>query len=156
MDDEDRRTAMATLAPLLGRWQIRLEADWAGESAVGDCEVDWALGGQFLRVRTTVPDEQAPDSEALVGLSDDGFVQHYFDDRGIARRYAMTFADGVWTLRRDAPDSTPLLFHQRFVGELSDDGDAIAARWETSPDGERWDLDFHLRYTRVGAKPADG
>jgi hypothetical protein len=29
-------------------------------------------------------------------------------------------------------------------------GDTIAGRWETSPDGEAWELDFELNFERVG------
>jgi hypothetical protein len=36
--------------------------------------------------------------------------------RGVVRIYAMTFDDGVWILRRESADFTPLAFAQRFVG----------------------------------------
>ena len=61
--------------------------------------------------RSEVPDvPEAPDGIAIVGVDRDGeaYTQHYFDSRGVARVYAMTFRDGVWTLLRDAPDFTPL------------------------------------------------
>jgi hypothetical protein len=58
----------------------------------------------------------------------------------------MTLSDGVWTQWRDASDPFP----QRFVGELSDDGSAIEARWEKAEDGSDWALDFNLTYTREG------
>ena len=72
-------------------------------------------------------------------------LQHYFDSRGIARIYQMTFADKVWTLQRiaGAPD-----FSQRFTGTFGDD-DTIVGRWESSRDGSNWDPDFDLTYTRV-------
>ena len=38
----------------------------------------------------------------------DTFSALYSDDRGVARVYGMTFADGEWTLLREDPD-----FHQR-------------------------------------------
>ena len=31
------------------------------------------------------------------------YLQHYFDSRGEARVYEMSFADGVWKLMRIAP-----------------------------------------------------
>ena len=39
-------------------------------------------------------------------------------------------------------------FFQRFSGALSEDGRRIDARWERSRDGETWQLDFELTYTR--------
>ena len=40
----------------------------------------------------------------------------------MVRLYAMSFADGVWTLTRESPDFTPLDFRQRFTGTFSTDG----------------------------------
>ena len=79
----------------------------------------------------------------------DGYTQHYFDSRGIARIYAMTFDGRTWTLERHARDFSPLPFHQRWVGTMSAEGDAIDGRWETSPDGRAWELDFELAYRRA-------
>lgn len=61
----------------------------------------------------------------------------------------MTFEGGLWTLLRDAADSTPLSFSQRFTGRLDDTGRTIAGRWETSHDGgETWEHDFELTYRK--------
>jgi hypothetical protein len=48
------------------------------------------------------------------------------DSRGLVRLYAMSLADGVWTLTRESPDFTPLAFRQRFTGTFSDDGNVIS------------------------------
>lgn len=61
----------------------------------------------------------------------------------------MTFDGARWELLRTKPDFTPLDFHQRYVGQLSPDGSAIVGRWESSNDGESWELDFHLNYARL-------
>jgi hypothetical protein len=37
----------------------------------------------------------------------------------------------------------------RCFGAVSDDGNAIAGRWESSSDGSNWKPDFDLTYTRV-------
>ena len=60
------------------------------------------------------------------------------------RVYRGTLSDEAWRLERGAPD-----FHQRFVGELRDDGRTIDARWESSPDGTAWELDFPITYRKV-------
>jgi hypothetical protein len=114
--------------------------------------VEWALGGQFLVQRSEVSYPDAPDSMAIIGLdpAGDGYLQHYFDSRGVARVYAMNLSDGVWTLIRDAPDFSDLNFAQRFNGTFSEDGRAIAGAWEMSQDGVNWNHDFDLAYARVG------
>jgi hypothetical protein len=40
----------------------------------------------------------------------------------------MTLEDDVWTLFREGPD-----WPQRYVGELSEDGNTITGRWERAP-----------------------
>jgi hypothetical protein len=78
-----------------------------------------------------------------------GYTQHYYDSRGVARLYAMSFADGVWTLTRESPDFSPLDFRQRFTGTFSEDGNTITGAWEKSPGGD-WEHDFALTYRRAG------
>ena len=141
--------AMQRLEPFVGTWQV--EASIAPPGMVGAATFAWVLGGRFLLQRAEIPHPEAPDGLCVIGAAEDEgrYVQHYFDSRGIARVYAMTFDDGVWRLWRDAPDFTPLPFHQRFAGTFSDDGDRIEGAWEHSPDGAAWELDFDLTYTRV-------
>jgi hypothetical protein len=113
---------------------------------------EWALGGRFLIERSESPDiPEAPDGLSVVALHSDGesYTQHYFDSRGVARLYAMTFQDGLWTLFRGTPDFSPLDFWQRFSGRFSADGDTIDGRWETSQDGSTWERDFDLTYKRI-------
>ena len=79
----------------------------------------------------------------------EGYLQHYFDSRGIARVYRMGFADGVWTLGRNELDFSPLDFSQRYSGRFSDDGTSIDGVWEICEDGETWRKDFDLTYRRI-------
>ncbi|HEX8854762.1 MAG TPA: hypothetical protein VF752_04110 [Thermoleophilaceae bacterium] len=139
---------LARLEPLVGEWSIEASIP---DAPLGRVVFEWALGGSFLLQRTDVPHPDAPDSLCLIRYDDGSGVysQHYFDSRGVVRLYAMTFGDGVWTLRRDAPDFSPLNFHQRFIGRFWDDGDTIDGHWETSPDGVDWELDFTLIYRRI-------
>ena len=148
-DKTARQDRMERLSPLVGEWSV--EVGFAPGMAVPSV-FEWTLGGRFLTQRTEIPDPNAPDSLMVIGADDegDGYTQHYFDSRGIARLYAMTFGDGVWTLRREAPDFTPLGFHQRFTGTFDDDGRTIRGRWETSHDaGATWEVDFDLTYTKA-------
>ena len=141
---------MERLDQIVGAWAV--EASLAPPGTVRARTVfEWALGGRFLLQRAEIDLPEAPDSLAVIAAdpSTGGFTQHYFDSRGVVRLYAMTFADGVWTLRREAADFTPLSFGQRFVGRFTDDGAAIDGRWEkTRPDGT-WEHDFDLTYARL-------
>lgn len=142
--------AMQRLEPFLGEWSI--EASFEGEP--GTTTFEWELGGHLLAQRSTIPHPAAPDALSLIGYDATGgegeYTQHYFDSRGVARVYAMTFkGDGVWTLERLTADFTPLDFSQRFTGTFSAGGDAITGRWETSQDGVTWETDFELGYRRT-------
>jgi len=153
MDEAERNALHERLAPFVGAWSIEAAFPNAEPTDMrGHTTFAWTLAGAFLEQRSSVPHPAAPDGTSLIGADrgSDGFTQHYFDSRGVARVYAMTFRDRVWTLRRDKPDFTPLHFHQRYVGTFSDDGATIDGRWETSDDGEEWRLDFGLTYRRIG------
>jgi hypothetical protein len=142
-----RHPALERLDAFVGEWS--LEASFVHPAATGRAVFEWVLDGQFLVERAEVAD--APNSIAMVGLDPGGeaFTQHYFDSRGVARVYSMTFSDGVWKLLRDSPDFAPLDFWQRFIGEFSNDGRMINGRWETSKDGSSWEHDFDLTYQKV-------
>jgi hypothetical protein len=147
MMDSPRQTLEA-LDVFVGEWSMT--SSFAPDPASGPharTTFEWLSGRQFLIQRWDVEHPDAPDGIAIIGFDADKatLLQHYFDSRGIARIYEMTFADNVWTLQRTAaaPD-----FSQRFTGTFSDD-DTIVGRWESSPDGANWNSDFDLTYTRV-------
>ena len=143
--------ALRRLEPLVGSWTIEAVAPWAApDDPRGRLGFEWLPGGGFLVQRWEVPVPEAPDGIAVIGwnAARGTLLQHYFDNRGVARVYRMGFADNVWTLQRDEADFSPLDFRQRWRGTL--DGDIIVGAWETSADGETWELDFELRYRRLG------
>lgn len=144
------------LQPLIGEWSLamvmpgqerpaqlpdigaRVTFEWLGEQA-------------FVVERWTVPVPEAPDGVAVIGW-DEGqgtFLQHYFDTRGVARVYEMSFGDGVWKLERTRPDFSPFEFSQRFIGTFSADGKRIEGTWEIAHDHKTWEKDFDLIYSRV-------
>jgi hypothetical protein len=113
---------------------------------------EWILDGRFLLQRAEVPGvPSAPDVFAIIGpdLDGGGYLQHYFDSRGVVRTYAMTVSEGVWRLRRSSPDFSALDFSQRFAGTFDDEGTTIDGRWEISRDGSGWEPDFGLVYTKI-------
>jgi hypothetical protein len=102
--------------------------------------------------RWEVPVPEAPDGFAIIGVdpeSGGNYLQHYFDSRGVARVYKMSFSDAVWKLWRDSPDFSPLDFSQRYTGSVTDEGRTISGSWEICHDGTSWEHDFDLTYTRV-------
>jgi hypothetical protein len=150
MTDRGNRPAeLAALDVLVGEWVEQVVLPGAPP---GRAVFEWALGGSVLLQRSESPLPEFPDGFMVIAPDEvaGGLTQHYFDSRGVVRRYRMTLADGVWTLLRTEPDSTPLDFAQRYVGTVSADGDTIEGRWETSEDGgATWRVDFPLTYTRV-------
>jgi hypothetical protein len=147
LQPEASEMGISRLRDLVGDWQLAVDLPGA-EDVRG--HVVFETVGELLIQRTTVPVPEAPDSCCVVVAGADGsYLQHYFDSRGVARLYAMTFDGRTWTLERTKPDFSPLEFHQRFAGSISDDGTTIDGEWQGSDDGQQWRRDFGLTYTRI-------
>jgi hypothetical protein len=147
-----RGDSLAALEPLVGEWN--LEVTFQGMPPAGGARVSfaWMPGERFLIQRWEIPVPEAPDGIAIIGAdpeSEGNYLQHYFDTRGVARVYKMSFGDGVWKLWRDEADFSPLDFAQRYTGAFSDDGTTIPGRWEINHDGTTWEHDFDLTYSRA-------
>jgi hypothetical protein len=153
MEQHTEDLASRRLAALIGEWGMKAKFDDIASPAVGARVVfEWLPGERFLIERWEVPVPEAPDGIAIIGAdpqSHGNYVQHYFDSRGVARIYKMSFGDGIWKLWRDTPDFSPLDFSQRYTGTLSDDGRTISGAWEICHDGTTWQHDFDLTYTRI-------
>ena len=128
-----------------------LVGDWSVEVPSFDVEgrmtFEWLEGGGFLIQRSTVDAKEFPNGVMVIGATgaEAGLQQHYFDSRGVHRVYEMTLDGGVWTLWREGPD-----WPQRYLGEFSDDGDAIVGRWERGEElGAPLQHDFDLTYRRL-------
>jgi hypothetical protein len=110
------------------------------------------VSNDFLVQRWEVPIPEAPDGIAIIAWSDARalYQQHYFDSRGVARIYEMSFDGTLWNLSRTAADFSPLDFAQRFTGTFSPDGQTITGGWESATvDATGWGHDFALTYRRV-------
>ena len=144
------------LEPLIGEWSIALvmpgeERPEQPPDLGARAAFEWMGDKAFVLERWTVPIPEAPDGLAIIGW-DDGrgtFLQHYFDERGVARVYEMSFDGGVWKLERTTGDFSPFEFSQRFTGTLTNDGRRIEGIWEIAHDHETWEKDFDLIYTRL-------
>jgi len=148
----ERSRTLAALDVFVGQWSMEAYFDGVAPIDEGARVVfEWLPGEQFLVQRWSVPVPEAPDGIALIGADPtikDGYLQHYFDSRGVARVYRMTLGDNVWTLWRDEADFSPLDFRQRYAGNISTDGQVITGRWEISHDGTTWQRDFDLSYRK--------
>ena len=144
--------AESPLGRLIGTWEFEplVEGQPAGR---GRATFEWIEDGAFMLEHSeavwTDPGwvENAPAAtRAVISWDDstDEVVQLYADSRGVSRVYRGTLTNTEWRLERAAPD-----FHQRFVGVFRDDGRTIDGRWESSPDGASWELDFPITYRRV-------
>jgi hypothetical protein len=100
--------------------------------------------GEFLVYRGTVERPEFPDS---VSVLDPGRGRmHYFDTRGVARVLDLDMTGRVLTLSRSGED-----WDQRYVGEVSEDGQTIEGAWERSEEpGSPLKHDFDMNYRRVG------
>ncbi|HEV7615712.1 MAG TPA: hypothetical protein VGO36_05735 [Solirubrobacterales bacterium] len=147
MEDGDREK-LDSLEPLVGEWSM--EAVFAAappSDERGRTAFQWGPERAFLIQRWEVPMDGPPDGVAIIAVAEGGgeLVQHYFDSRGVVRRYETSLEDRVWSLRKLSAG-----FAQRFRGELSPDGSVIDGAWEKGEEGSGWERDFGLVYRRVG------
>ena len=148
--------ALAPLAPLVGTWHMVATVDGQPLGGTATTTFAWATDGAFLVQHADAePDESWPEEwvtnapfpvTTIIGADDalGTFHQLYADARGVHRVYRTAVEGAVWRVWRDAPE-----FFQRFEATISDDGATIAGRWEKSPDGVVWSVDFEVTYTRV-------
>ena len=146
---------MTAFEPLIGRWHGEgiLPIDPPLQMSV---EATIERLGEFIVFRSAGEPADLPDSLSIIGGAPDGEPQpmHYFDERGVERRYLMTLDGTTWRIWRapgedwNGPHGPG--FNQRFIGEISADANTIEARWErgTGDAGDAWELDFVMTYTR--------
>lgn len=144
--------AESPLGRLVGTWEFEPITD-GGPPGRGRVTFEWIEDGAFLAERSDAewrhPDwvANAPVStRSVIGWDDstEEIVQLYSDSRGVFRVYRGTLTDEAWTLRRAAEG-----FHQRFLGTFRDDGNTIEGRYDSSPDGKDWEVDFPITYRRI-------
>jgi hypothetical protein len=143
----------ADLERFIGDGEVTVDLPGAAGLA-GTMTFEWLFGRRFVVQRSAAQPSDVPDSYAVISADhrrDDGYLQHYFDSRGVVRLYEMDVEGAEWTLTRMIPDFSPLHFAQRWIGRFGDDGDTIEGRWETSADGREWELDFRMTYRRTAA-----
>jgi hypothetical protein len=151
-DQANRQTpqtnpALGDLSVLLGKWQIEMRFPTDPVTTVhAQSLFSWLENGAFLKIHSLIETEDNPWSTIIVSRDEKVETYHmlYYDWRGTSRMYQMSLENGQWKQWRDEPG-----FFQRFRGTLSPDGKTITAYWEISSDGEHWELDFDLFYTKI-------
>jgi hypothetical protein len=140
-----------------------LIGEWHGEGAIPidppmpiSVEATIERMGEFIVLHSVGEPAEVPDSVSIIGGAPEGEPQpmHYFDSRGVKRLFLMALDGTTWKIWRapgedwTGPDGPG--FNQRFIGELSADGNTIAGRWERGmgDSGDTWELDFPLTYVR--------
>ena len=140
----------------------RLIGEWHGEGEMPEprmrltVEASIERLGKFVVFRAMGEPAELPDSISIIGWApeDEPQPMHYFDDRGVKRLFLTEVEGSTWKIWRapgedwNGPDGPG--FNQRFVGEISADGDTIQARWERGAGdaGDEWELDFPMTYVR--------
>ncbi len=148
MNASTNPTTRERLEAFVGEWSLEAGPPegppWPGEGRV---TFEWLEGAPLLIERSHVDLPEAPDGVAVIGCDgmNDTYFQLYTDDRDVQRLYGMSFADGVWKLWRDGAP-----FAQRFTGKFSEDGRTITGRWELQREGEPWETDFDITYSKIG------
>ena len=121
MTESDDRAVLAPLEALEGGpWDVTFRFPGLPDQEVrGRTTFEWALDRRFLLQRADAEAHGAPSGLTVIApVPEGGFLQHYFDSRGVVRLYRMTLDDTTWTLHREVADFSPLSFGQRFVGKL--------------------------------------
>ena len=142
-----KNEALAALEPLVGEWEYTMYNCWFLESmdtkVKGFTTIE-RLQDSFLVVRSSDADKK-PSDIWVIGYSDpqEKYEMFYYDQRGVARIFNMTF-DGkeMIFLRKDKD------MYQRIILEITDDGLHSVA--EASDDeGKTWRKDLEMVHTRL-------
>ena len=139
--------ALQPLSALVGTWNtVGTHPLVPGKTFHGRTSFEWIEGGAFLIMRSRIDEPEIPSGIAIFGTDDatGECTMLYFDERGVSRRYEVAFLDNGWRWWRNDPE-----FSQRAVGTVAADGRTIVTRGEMSRDGERWEPDLALTYTRA-------
>ena len=139
---------LQALAILVGEWTtVGTHPMMPGTMLHGHATFSWIESGAFLLLRSHDDEAEIPSGIAIFGTDDatpNAGAMLYFDVRNVSREYRWTMAGNVLTWWRDDPS-----FSQRMVHTVAEDGQAIEAQGEMSRNGQPWEPDLQLTYTRV-------
>lgn len=142
-----KNKALAALEPLIGQWEYTMYNAWFLESM--DAKVKGfttieRLHDSFVVIRSSNADKK-PEDVWVIGYSDPQkkYQMFYYDQRGVARIFNMTFDGKKLFFWREDED-----MHQRITLEITDDGLHSVA--EASEDkGKTWRKDLEMAHRRL-------
>lgn len=146
---EQINPALTDLAFLVGEWDMKISnasfLPSLSEVINAPASFEWYEDGEFLILKQGT--DETPHATWIIGRDQDAdnYTILYFDDRHFSRIYEMSFESDVWKIWRNAPG-----FVQSFEGKVSADKNTITGAWGKSADGQKWEHDFDLTYTRKG------
>src|SRR5260370_29506340 len=143
--------ALKALEVLVGDWEMELSnASFLPRPSdsvkSGPVLIERVQDRAFLAMRMGDKSPGPPQALCLIGRDDSApdYTVLYSDARSLSKVYEMSFSQGVRKMWREAPG-----FWQRYEGTVSKDGTTIAAHWEKSSHGSRWEHDFDVTYTKM-------
>ena len=140
-------SALAPLERTIGAWTVTGSHPYfPGRTLRGKVTFERIEGGAFLRMHSKMADPEFPEGVAIFGTDgdDETCSMLYFDERGVSRRYDITFHANGFTWSRDSPK-----FAQRFRVTIADDGRTMDSEGSMKKDGGTWEPDLCLSYARV-------
>ncbi|MEO6508774.1 MAG: hypothetical protein ABIO02_02375 [Patescibacteria group bacterium] len=132
---------------LIGEWKTTGSHPLVPDTVLhGRAHFEWLDNGAFLVMRSEIDEPNFPAGIAIFGSDDvaNKMFILYFDERGISRKYDVTFEGNTLTWWRDDPT-----FSQRMNITVEEDGNKLIAKGEMSQEGAPWENDIELTYTRV-------
>jgi hypothetical protein len=131
---------------LIGEWSMVGRHPLLPSAVYGHSSFEWLREGALLAWHFNwEPGQEIPNAFNVIGRDDavETCSMLYTDERGVARIYQMSLADGIWKMWRESSG-----FSQRMTGTFSDDSNTITWHGELSHDGSTWEEDLSVTYTR--------
>ncbi len=139
--------ALEPFGVLIGEWKtVGNHGDLPDTELHGRATFGWFENGAFLVMRLEIDDPRFPTGVAIFGSDNvnNEYFMIYFDERGVSRKYDVSFEDNVLKWWRRGTD-----FSQRYTLTVTDGGRTVIGKGEMSKDGSVWEKDLDLTYTRV-------
>jgi hypothetical protein len=140
--------ALEPFAVLVGEWRAEGTHPYVPDKTLqGKASFEWICGGAFLLWRSEISnDSRFPSGVAIFGSdnAEKKYFMLYFDERGVSRKYDVSYEKNVLTWWRDDSD-----FSQRMVLTIAEDGRTIVSKGEMRKSGGAWEPDLALTYTRL-------
>jgi hypothetical protein len=142
-------TELALLDRAVGTWNVTGSHPYlAGRTLRGSVTFERIERGAFIRMHSKMEDTEIPEGVAIFGTDGEdepaGATMLYFDERGVARRYEVTFQTDGFTWARDSKQLA-----QRFIVTIAKDGRTMEGEGTMKKDGADWEPDLRLSYVRA-------